>query len=78
MQEISELNELTRDVFLRTMADRYIERTELEVNDAFMFAELCLDAFLEDEGIEFGENGYDWTRPAARDLADDDMENWDD
>ena len=64
----------TLSEFLRTMAKRYQRRCrDLPVTDAYEAAIEYL-RYIEDE---FGDPALCWSHDAAREMADEDMQNWD-
>jgi len=60
--------------FLRTMAKRYQRRTVGGMDDSTAYRAAL--NYLQALGDEFGDLAYDWSHAAARDMADDDMHDW--
>lgn len=73
---------LSRDGFVEAILARFEARAPGVVDRDYACA--VLDGFLEMEGpsgpgsapMEYGSEGYDWTAEGARDLADEDMGEW--
>lgn len=60
--------------FLRAMSRRYMRRArDLSKDDAYSAA---ID-FLKSMDDAYGDDAYDWSLAAARELADEDMSYWD-
>ena len=73
---------LTQQAFVEAMLARFEALAPGQVDRAY--AANVLDGFLEMEGgpgpksepMAYGAEGYDWTAEGARDLADEDMGEW--
>ena len=72
---IAEADGLTLSEFLRTMARRYMRKTRppMGINAAYDAA----IAVLKSLGDPYGDPAYSWGAEGARELADDDMQDWD-
>jgi len=68
---------LTRDQFLVVVAHRLIHRAALTPEQATDQATVILDQWLEQEAGEYGiAQDVSWDASAARDLADEELSNW--
>lgn len=71
---IAESTGVTLNDFLRTMSRRFIRKSRpaMSREDAY---EIAISA-LKDIGDTYGDPAYDWSRDAARDMADEEMSYW--
>ena len=71
---IAEADGVTLNEFLRTMSRRFIRKTRppMSREDAY---ELSIST-LKEIGDPYGDPAYDWSREAARDIADEEMTYW--
>jgi hypothetical protein len=68
--------ELDREAFVEAMADHYVGQTNLARTQALEYAWITLSEHLNDEGIEFGADGYAWTASGAVALVDEELTGW--
>lgn len=73
--EIAQADGLTLNDFLRAMARRYMRKTRppMSRDDAY---DAAIDV-LRSLGDPYGDIAYSWDGDGARELADDDMQEWD-
>lgn len=69
---------LTREQFLIVVAHRLIHRAALTHEQAASYAVTILDGHLDTEGVEFGATTRtrSWDADDARELADEELSNW--
>lgn len=72
--EIAQADGITLEAFLRAMVRQYQKRTTPKIDLAAAYeAAICALA----DGLDpYGDPVVSWTADAARDLADDDMDQW--
>lgn len=72
--EVAQADGITLEVFLRAMVRQYQKRTRPPINLAAAYdAAICA---LETGLDPYGDPAVAWTADAARELADDDMDQW--
>lgn len=73
--EIAKADGVTLNDFLRTMARRYERRTRPQIDRAAAYSAAI--EYISALGDDYGDPAYCWNHDAAREFADDDMQDWD-
>jgi hypothetical protein len=73
--DIAQADGVTLNDFLRTMARRYMQKTRPQIakDDAYDAAIELMKSL----GDPYGDPAYAWDHDGAREMADDDMQHWD-
>jgi hypothetical protein len=66
----------TKEEFIGWIADRYVIKADLDPIVAIDAAKTGYQTTITDEGLEFGQEGHDWTQAAAFEIADEEMSCW--
>lgn len=68
---------MTEQEFINEMNRIYAKKAPM-FDASSDYAKDVLYCFLHSEGIEFGDDGYDWSEEAANIIVDEDMSYWED
>lgn len=67
---------LTQFEFIRAVAFRFVERSDMTFDDALPYARDVVREYLAEEGLEYGAPDHDWTPAGAITVADEDLACW--